>query len=129
VGVLFTYGQLDVAIQSIRFDLRMIGESVYEAHSRTGRWPAQIADLEGTAYLRMPYRRSVLEREVFVVLWQQDLDPDPQANRHRVLAYSNGGLLARLGLVWVCRGDLRVERISAEEARKLGGFTNHPRRP
>ena len=111
VAALFAYGQLDTAIQSIRFDLRKIGESLYEAHARSGRWPAQIADLKGTAYLRMPYRRDALEREVFVVMWQQDLDPDPQANRERVLAYSHGGLIARLG---------------AEEIRKLRNISANP---
>jgi hypothetical protein len=108
-------GMYSVATDSIYFDLKIIGESIYEAQARTGKWPAQISDLEGTAYLRMPYRKGVLERGTFVVLWQKDLDPNPAANGGRVLAYSNGGMLAWLGLVWGCRGDLRVERLAREE--------------
>lgn len=70
----FVYGQVSVATQSIQFDLRKIGESVYEAHSKSGKWPAQIADLEGTEYLGMPHRRALLEQGLFVVVWQKDLD-------------------------------------------------------
>ena len=109
------FGMYGVASDSIQFDLRIIGESIYEAQAKSGNWPAQITDLEGTAYLRMPYRKGELERETFVVVWQQDLDPNPAANRDRVLAYSNGGLLPWLGLVWGCRGDLRTERLAREE--------------
>jgi hypothetical protein len=108
------FGMYDVASDSIQFDLRIIGESIYEAQAKSGKWPAQIADLEGTAYLRMPYRKGELERGTFIVVWQ-DLDPNPAANRARVLAYSNGGLLPWLGLVWGCRGDLRIERLAREE--------------
>lgn len=121
VAVAFAYAQIDIATKSIRFDLRKIGESVYEARSKSGKWPAQIADLEGTEYLKMPHRRAMLEDGFFIVLWQQDLDPDPEANRDRVLAYDNGSLLSRLGRVWACRGDLRVERIGAAEVPALNG--------
>jgi hypothetical protein len=118
-GIAFFYGQMDVAISSIQFDLKKIGESVYEAHSRNGKWPTQIADLEGTEYLRMPYRRGVLEQGLFVVVWQEDLDPSPDANRNLILAYDNGSLFSRLGVVWACRGDLRIERLRAEEKQLL----------
>jgi hypothetical protein len=63
----------------------------------------------------MPYRKGALERGTFVVMWQQDLDSNPAANRARLLAYSDGGLLSWLGLVWGCRGDLQVERLAREE--------------
>jgi len=119
VGIAFAYGQMDVAIQSIQFDLRKIGESIYEAHSQNGTWPAQIADLEGTAYLKMPYRRAMLEQGLFVIVWQQDLDPNPDANQNRILAYDNGSLFSRFGSVWACRGDLRIERLRAEEKQAL----------
>jgi hypothetical protein len=66
-------------------------KSVYEVQSKSGRWPAQIADLEGTANLRMPYRREVLEREAFVLRWPQDLDPNPQANRAGFWPIATGG--------------------------------------
>jgi hypothetical protein len=116
LGILaFIYGQVDVAVDSIRFDLHKIGESIYEAHSRHGAWPAKIADLEGTTYLNMPYRKQTLEQNVFQIVWAKDLDSNPQLNRDRVLAFSNGGLLARLGFVWACRGDLRIERIRTQE--------------
>jgi hypothetical protein len=118
-GILFAYSQMDVAVSSIQFDLKKIGESIYEAHSRSGMWPAQIADLEGTEYLRMPYRRAILEQGHFVIVWQQDLDPNPGANRERILAYDNGSLFSRFGRVWACRGDLRIELLNAEEKRLL----------
>ena len=116
-AIAFVYAQLDIATQSIQFDLRKIGESVYEAHSKTGKWPAQIADLEGTGYLKMPYRRKALEDGVFVVVWRHDLDPNPEANRNRVLAYHNKGLISQFGKVWACRGDLRIEQMDASADR------------
>ena len=118
-AVAFVYAQVDIATKSIQFDLRKIGESVYEAHSRSGKWPAQIADLAETEYLKMPYRRTMLEEGAFVVVWQQDLDPNREVNANRVLAYDNSSLLSRFGRVWVCRGDLRIERIGANELRAL----------
>ena len=119
VAVAFVYAQVDIATKSIQFELRKIGESVYEAHSKSGKWPAQIADLEGAEYLKMPHRRTMLEEGVFVVVWQQDLDQNPEANSNRVLAYDSSSLLWRFGRVWVCRGDLRIERMSAKEMRAL----------
>jgi hypothetical protein len=115
----FGYGQLQVATQSIHFDLRTIGLSIYEAHSRNGRWPFDIDDLDGTEYLRLPYRKALLENRNFVIVWQQDLDPKPDANRDRVLAYDNTSLLSRFGSVWVCRGDLRIDYMAAGELRAL----------
>jgi hypothetical protein len=123
VSVAFIYGQADVAVQSIQFDLQKIGESIYQAHSRDGTWPTRIADLNGTAYLKMPYRKAALERNVFSIVWQTDLNPSPALNRDRILAYSNGGLLARLGFVWACRGDLRIERVGKQELAALKGRT------
>ena len=115
VAAAYVYAQVDIATKSIRFELRKIGECVYEAHSKSGKWPAQIADLEGSEYLKMPYRRTMLEERVFVVVWQRDLDPNPEVNRKQVLAYDNSSLLSRFGKVWVCRGDLRIERMSERE--------------
>jgi len=109
----FLYGTTDVARKSIQFDLRKIGESIYEAHSKTGKWPAKIADLEGTEYLNMPYRRDALEKGLFVIIWQQDLKSDPKQNRDRIVAYDNGSLFARLGWIWACSGDLTVGRVSS----------------
>lgn len=118
-AVAFVVAQVGIATKSIQFDLRKIGECVYEAHSRSGKWPAQIADLGETEYLKMPHRRTMLDEGVFVVVWQEDLDPNPAVNAHRVLAYDNSSLLSRFGGVWVCRGDLRTERMSTKEMRVL----------
>jgi hypothetical protein len=119
LAVAFVVTQVDIATKSIQFDLRKIGESVYEAHSKSGKWPARIADLEETEYLKMPHRRTMLDKGVFVVVWREDLDPNPAANANRVLAYDNSSLLSRFGRVWVCRGDLRIERMGAKEMRAL----------
>ena len=68
LAVAFVCVEVDIATKSIQFDLRKIGESVYEAHSKSGKWPAQIADLEGTEYLKMPQRRTMLDEGVFAVV-------------------------------------------------------------
>jgi hypothetical protein len=115
VTIAFVYAQVEIATRSIQFDLRKIGESVYEARSKSGKWPEQIADLSGTQYLKMPHRKTLLEEGQFVVVWEQDLDLKPEANRNRILAYDNGSLLSRFGRVWVCRGDLRVDRLRPGE--------------
>jgi hypothetical protein len=109
VAAAWLYSALDMARQSIQLDLHFIGRSIYEAHQKNGWWPARIADLEGTEYFNMPYRKELLEEGNFVVVWQQDLDPRPAANRDRVLAYDDRSLLSRFGNAWVVRGDLRVE--------------------
>lgn len=59
----FAYAQLDIVTKSLQFDLTRIGQSIYEAHRDHGKWPARIEDLEGTAYLAMPYRRRLLEQQ------------------------------------------------------------------
>ena len=115
IGIAYTLGMVGPATDSIQFDLTQIGKSIYEARSRTGHWPKTISDLEGTTYLRMPYRRKLLEDKHFVIVWPDGLDPAPAANRDRILAYDNGSLFSRLGRIWVCRGDLSLERLSAEE--------------
>jgi hypothetical protein len=113
VAIAFLYAQTRIATRSIQFDLRKIGESIYEARTRSGKWPMQIADLTGTEYLNMPYRRALLEDGHYIIVWQQDLDLNPNANRDRILAYDDRSLLSRFGKVWVCRGDLRIERVDA----------------
>ena len=113
------YDAADTAELSIQFDLGSIGQSVYEAHQRNGKWPARIADLAGTEYLNMPHRKELLEKGNFVVVWQQDLDPNPQKNRNRVLAYDNRSLLSRFSTVWTVRGDLRVESMDRDELNTL----------
>ena len=107
----FIYGSLSVAVDSVKFDLRIIGESVYQAHARDSAWwPRCVDDLKGTAYLQMPQRRELINEGVYVVVWQQDLDARPEANADRILAYHDGGLLSWFGSRWVCWGDLRITR-------------------
>ena len=118
-AVAFVYAQVDIASKSIQFDLRLIGRSVYEARSKNGQWPARIEDLDGTEYLNLPYRKTLLKQGHYVIVWYQDLDPKPNANRDRVLAYDNGSLLSRFGRVWVCRGDLHIEYMDRDELRAL----------
>jgi hypothetical protein len=115
----FVYGVVDTAKLSIQFDLGAIGRSVYEAHGKNGKWPAGIADLDGTEYLNMPYRKELLQKGNYVIVWHQDLDPRPRANRGRVLAYDNRSLLSRFGRVWVVRGDLQVEYMARDELNEL----------
>ena len=126
IAAAFAYGQLDVATGSIQFDLRSIGRSIYEARARSGKWPMRVEDLEDTEYLRMPYRKAALGERVFIIVWQDDLDVRPEANGDRVLAYDNRSVLTRFGIVWACRGDLRIERLSADEiaALKRGAIRN-----
>jgi hypothetical protein len=124
IAAAFAFGQIEVATQSIQFDLRSIGKSIYEARARNGRWPTQVADLEGTEYLQMPRRKTVLDERVYVIVWQEDLDSRPEANADRILAYDNRSLLTRLGVVWACRGDLRIERLRPDEIAALKSGSN-----
>lgn len=119
VAGVFAYGQFEVATESIQFDLRSIGKSIYEARAKNGRWPMQTADLDDTEYLRMPFRKAVLAERVYVIVWQDDLDPRPEANGDRILAYDNRSLLTRFGVVWACRGDLRLDRLRPDEIARL----------
>jgi hypothetical protein len=106
----FIYGALSVAVDSVKFDLRIIGESVYQAPARDSVWPRNVSDLEGTTYLEMGHRTELIDKGVYVVVWPEGLDPRPAANADRILAYHNGGILSWLGLRWVCWGDLRITR-------------------
>lgn len=124
IAAAFAYGQIEVATQSIQFDLRSIGKSIYEARARSGQWPMQITDLEGTEYLKMPRRRTVLDERVYIIVWQDDLDSRPEANAGRILAYDNRSLLTRFGIVWACRGDLRIEKLRADEIAALKSRSN-----
>lgn len=126
IAAAFAYGQIEVATSSIQFDLRSIGNSIYEARARSGKWPMQTADLEDTEYLRMPYRKTVLAERVYVIVWQDDLDPRPEANADRILAYDNRSLLTRFGIVWACRGDLRIERLSSHDIAALKAAGSNP---
>ena len=125
IAIAFVYAQVEIAVRSIQFDLHLIGESVYEARTKNGRWPARTEELEGTAYLALPHRRAMLEDKVFIVVFNQELASDPKDNGHRVLAYDNRSLLSRLGRVWVCRGDLSVDYVKTEELQRLSKANKH----
>jgi hypothetical protein len=107
------YNISDIAHQSIRFHLRLLGASIYEYHSRTGRWPAQAEDLAETSLpVQSPYWKVMLDAGTNVIVWHDNLKPDPKDNAGVILVYHNRGLLAWLGRHWVCWGDLRTEYIT-----------------
>ncbi len=116
--VVYFYSMSDIAHESIRLHLRLIGESIYEYHSKTGQWPTRMEDLAQTPLaLRSPYWRQMLEQGTNVIVWRTDLKPDPKDNAGLVLAYHNSGLLARLGRQWACWGDLRTEYVREKDLR------------
>ena len=99
--------------------LRLYGESIYEFHALTGRWPSKIDDLARTSLpLKNPdWWRAQLEIVADVIVWPKDLKPDPRDNGHVILCYHNKGLDAERGRMWVCWGDLRTGWITPEDLR------------
>ncbi len=100
----------------MQLQLKLFGAAMYEHHSLTGRWPNRLEDLARTS---LP-RKSRLWRQTastLVLLWPQDLKPDPRDNSGVVLAYDRGGLFNNLGRVWVCWGNLRTERMRESDLR------------
>lgn len=57
----------------------------------------------------------MLDHGANVILWPKNLKSDPRENQGIILAYHNDGLLASMGRVWVCWGDLRTEYLPREE--------------
>lgn len=112
-------GQLRTVRGSVEFDLRTIGESIYQARAKNGAPPRRLADLAGTKYLDMPFRQKMLEEQRYVIVRHDDLDASPAANRDRILAYDNTTILSRFGRVWVCRGDLRIDKANRAEVARL----------
>ena len=110
----------DVASQAVQLHMRFIGESMYEFHRRTGRWPKGADDLAQTSFpLKTRYWRSDVEGPAFVVLWPRDrMKPDPKDNAQIVLVYHNRGTLAEFGRKWVCWGDLRTEYVKTADLEK-----------
>ena len=115
--VFFVYNMTDIANFSMQLHLRLLGSSVYEYHTKTGQWPTRIDDLAQTSVAQGRYWKWQLEREVVVMVWPKDLRPDPKNNGDVILAYHNKGLLAELGRVWVCWGDLRTEYVKTKDVR------------
>ena len=109
---LFTeyFDRSSISHTAIQDWLKWICASMYEYHSKTGRWPAGIDDLaETTLPARFPLWRETAKNIVF--LWPKDLQADPKENAGVILAYYNAGLISEMGRVWVCWGDLRTEYI------------------
>lgn len=119
LAVAFVVAQLATVKRSVEFDLAAIGRSVYEAQTKTGFWPRRLADLEGTEYLRMPHRKAMLEDARYVIVRHDQLDLRPEANHARILAYDNSTFLSRFGRVWVCRGNLRIEKVDRADVDRL----------
>lgn len=119
LAVAFVVAQLATVKRSVEFDLAAIGRSVYEAQTKTGFWPRRLADLEGTEYLRMPHRKAMLEDARYVIVRHDQLDLRPEANHARILAYDNSTFLSRFGRVWVCRGNLRIEKVDHADVDRL----------
>src|SRR5262249_21547987 len=103
-----------IAHISIRYQLKLFAESIYEYHSVTGRWPATIDDLAQTSLpdKTPPWRTTA---SLIVFRWPQNLNPDPKANVNVILLYYNAGLLSSLGRKWVCWGDLRTEYLRSSD--------------
>lgn len=109
-------GVADVADESVRLQLHFIGASIYEHHNRSGKWPAQPADLAGTSLpASLPYWKMLLDDELVIVVWHKSLKPEPKDNAGQILAYYNKGLISARGRNWVCWGDLRTEYIKTED--------------
>ncbi len=107
------YSLSDISHQAIRLHLRLLGASIYEFHDKTGRWPARAEDLAETSLpAKSPYWKLMLDNGTNVVVWPQNLHPNPRDNAGVLLAYHNRGILAHLGRHWVCWGNLRTEYVS-----------------
>ena len=106
----------EIADESTRFHLNLFGSSIYEYHTLTGKWPAKIEDLAKTFLpQKSPLWRQMLDDELDVIVWHNDLKLDPKKNADQILVYHNKGLISQRGQSWVCRGDLRTEYIRTEE--------------
>ena len=121
-ALVLTFPQLsglhDVAHESTQLHLHLIGSSIYEYHSRTGKWPTQIDDLVKTSLPpQSPHWKQKLDDEVDVIVWHKTLKPDPKDNAGHLLVYHNKGLISMRGKSWVCRGDLRTEYIETDDLR------------
>ena len=109
----------ETADYSIQLHLKFIGSSIYQYHSLTGHWPHRVEELAITSLpLQSPYWKVMIDAGTNVVVWRDDLNPDPLQNAHFVLAFHNKGLLAWMGRRWVCWGDLRTEYIPNRKLRE-----------
>lgn len=111
------YDVKEMTDQSQRNYLRLYGDSIYEYHALTGKWPSKIDDLAQTSLpVKYPnWWKVQLDTEADVIVWPKNLKPDPNDNGHIILCYHNKGLDAERGRMWVCWGDLRTGWITLEE--------------
>ena len=117
MAVVQTYfGVTDVASESVRYSLKAIGQSVYEYHALTGKWPDSADDLDKTTLvLRLRYWRLTVANRSVVIVWHKQMNANPADNANLVLVYHDRGLLAMMGRHWVCWGDLRTEYITDKQ--------------
>ena len=112
------FDQNSPANLAMQVQLKMFGNAMYEYHSKTGRWPAQLDDLAQTS---LPVKSHVWRQTAttIVFLWPQNLNSEAKDNANLLLAYWNGGLYNKLGRVWVCWGDLRTEHLKYSHLRAV----------
>ncbi len=126
VVMLFFSGTTQVAHEALQYELKAIGQSIYEYHANTGQWPSGPEDLQKTSLgVRLRYWEPALRNGSMVIVWHDDLKADPKDNADVILAYHNRGLLADMGWQWVCWGDLRTEYISSKRLRAVLSATTH----
>jgi len=110
------YNLSDIGHQSIQLHLKLYGSSIYEYQAMTGHWPTQADDLAMTSLpKKSPTWKVTLEAGTWVIVWPTKLKANPKGNADVILAYHNKGLLASMGRVWVCWGDLRTEYIKSDD--------------
>jgi hypothetical protein len=100
--------------------MRLIGEGIYEYHTKTGKWPSKLDDLSVTS-LPMKYPQwwaNQLVLDANAIVCPKNLEPNPNDNGHAILCYHNKGLEAERGRMWVCWGDLRTGPITHAELKE-----------
>ena len=111
-------GISDLAHESVRLQLNLVGSGIYEYQAAQGKWPTRNDDLAKTSLpATSPYWKYELDEELIVIVWDRTLKPDPKENDKRILAYYNKGLISEQGRSWVCWGDLRTEYIKTDDLR------------
>jgi hypothetical protein len=116
VAGLAFYSLSDIGHQALQLHLELYGSSIYEYHARTGQWPSSADDLARTSLPeKSPHWKTMLDNGTIVIVWPRNLQSDPRNNPGVILAYHNRGLLASMGRVWVCWGDLRTEYIGSAD--------------
>src|SRR5262245_38269219 len=78
------YGVKEMSDLSQQTYLRLYGESIYEYHALTGKWPSKMDDLAHTSLpLKYPqWWKAQLDIEADVIVWPKDLKPNPKENGH-----------------------------------------------